>query len=455
MSRILRRPMFRGGKVSSYGNGIATGLANGGMASKRGLVDGPGGYNGTKFGGRTNNLAQSPYDSGRTTGSGKGLTKGTRTSRLATQLRSLFPLINQGIRGIGLNPATGYAALTAGAPVGLAYLNRAKTDKGLQFMKDADPSIFDETAMPTIGDELGEMQAYGEGLAKANEQGNKISFMDNFFLDPKTGTYPKFMGRSSDREKLAAIAEENNIDDFETDGSAAGVREGESALDAVMREAYAKKNNLNDPNPKLDNDPNDPNNSKISKDSIKKYKDMFREAYGSGKADDISSMLMNFAGKALKPEATVKGAFGEFFEEESKRPSKRKQYDEAAATAAINAYIAGEKSMADTKKALAIYDKKLSKASAAENSKTIVTRMNEDRSSRRANQKLIGHTAEFMEDQNLPGVPQQITKEQAEDPKLLVEENIGAVFIDTDSNKVFIIVADSNGKPIKRELYSG
>ena len=31
MSRILRRPMFRGGgKVSSYGNGIASGLADGG-----------------------------------------------------------------------------------------------------------------------------------------------------------------------------------------------------------------------------------------------------------------------------------------------------------------------------------------------------------------------------------------------------------------------------------------
>ena len=42
MSRILRRPMFRGGgTVSSYGNGIATGLV-----PKRGLVDGPGGYAG-------------------------------------------------------------------------------------------------------------------------------------------------------------------------------------------------------------------------------------------------------------------------------------------------------------------------------------------------------------------------------------------------------------------------
>ena len=30
MSRILRRPLFRGGPVSSYGTGIASGLADGG-----------------------------------------------------------------------------------------------------------------------------------------------------------------------------------------------------------------------------------------------------------------------------------------------------------------------------------------------------------------------------------------------------------------------------------------
>ena len=46
MSRILRRPMFRGGRVDSYGTGIASGLADGGMPNKRGLVDGPGGYAG-------------------------------------------------------------------------------------------------------------------------------------------------------------------------------------------------------------------------------------------------------------------------------------------------------------------------------------------------------------------------------------------------------------------------
>ena len=35
MSRILRRPMFRGGPVNSYGTGIASGLADGGRVGFR------------------------------------------------------------------------------------------------------------------------------------------------------------------------------------------------------------------------------------------------------------------------------------------------------------------------------------------------------------------------------------------------------------------------------------
>ena len=428
MSRILRRPMFRGGRVDSRGTGITSGLGY----EKGGRV-------GLRYGGNPYKI--SGY-------SPRQFAPGS----FREELRALGTLANKGIRGIGFNAPTAYASLVAGAPIGLAYLNRAKTDKGLQFMKDTDPSVFDETAME------GEMEAYSEGLRKANEQGNKISFLDNFFLDPETGTYPKFMGRQKDRDTLAALAaaeeaEMADLNEIDTTGNVAGVREGETALDAVMREAFARKNNRDNTDPKLDNEPANP---EIDKDTIKKYKDMFREAYGSGRGEDISNMLMSFAGKALKPEATVKSAFGEFFEEEGKRPSKRKQYDEAAATAAINAYIAGEKSMADTKKALAIYDKKLSKATSAENSKTITTRMNEDKGTQRSDlKKLIGNTAEFMEDNNIPGVPQQIKKEQAEDPALLTEENIGTVFIDTDSKKVFMIIVDSNGQPVKRPLYSG
>ena len=46
MSRILRRPMFRGGRVDSRGTGITSGLDK----PKRGLVNEPGGYAGEKSG---------------------------------------------------------------------------------------------------------------------------------------------------------------------------------------------------------------------------------------------------------------------------------------------------------------------------------------------------------------------------------------------------------------------
>ena len=53
MSRILRRPMFRGGRVDSRGTGITSnlGYAGGGSVNtpKRGLVDEPGGYGGEKW----------------------------------------------------------------------------------------------------------------------------------------------------------------------------------------------------------------------------------------------------------------------------------------------------------------------------------------------------------------------------------------------------------------------
>ena len=64
-------------------------------------------------------------------------------------------------------------------------------------------------------------------------------------------------------------------------------------------------------------------------------------------------MLLSFAGKALKPEADVKTAFGEFFEEEAKRPSSKTKVDQAAAQLAINDYIAGKRSKEATENLLA------------------------------------------------------------------------------------------------------
>jgi len=91
------------------------------------------------------------------------------------------------------------------------------------------------------------------------------------------------------------------------------------------------------------------------KADIEKNKKLFAELLGGDKArgEDISTMLMSFAGKALKPEATVKGAFGEFFEEEAKRPSSKSKIDQSAAALAINDYIAGKRSKEQTEALLA------------------------------------------------------------------------------------------------------
>ena len=91
------------------------------------------------------------------------------------------------------------------------------------------------------------------------------------------------------------------------------------------------------------------------KAELEERKKLFAELLGGDKArgEDISNMLMSFAGKALKPEATVKSSFGDFFEEESKRPSSKSKVDQAAASLAINDYIAGRRSEEETKLFLA------------------------------------------------------------------------------------------------------
>ena len=70
---------------------------------------------------------------------------------------------------------------------------------------------------------------------------------------------------------------------------------------------------------------------------------------------------MTFAGKALKPGADTKSAFGEFFEEESKVEGKRSKYKDAATTAAINAYLTGEKDYDSMMKQMKIIDYQIDK----------------------------------------------------------------------------------------------
>ena len=214
MSRILRRPMFRGGgKVSSYGNGIATGLANGGMPGKRGLVTGPGGYAGELFGGKINaNVPQAQYTGGATNTGGNILTRNLSKlkniklpagsnieNRIGSGIKSLYNTIvpqgNQYTRFANFAGKNFPKALKGGsalsvlsAPSMVAEISRPQTYEALQFMKDTSKNnagVFDETAFDDFTE-------YDSQFQKLNDPTKYSAMPDNrgFFnklLNPFSG----------------------------------------------------------------------------------------------------------------------------------------------------------------------------------------------------------------------------------------------------------------------------
>ena len=334
MSRILRRPMFRGGKVSSYGNGIATGLANGGRVNL--------GTGGSPFGAPITNVPQAPYDSGRTTGSGRGLTKGNLLQRSLAKIKRFagnpittasrmapagimsmagVPLIAGGGIGTIIGAITDNIVKAGDTPEAYAYRKKAVRD---------DPFAYSETDLE-INPKDGTMTTRGQAID------DEIARLD---VGEKYG----FLPRGGPEARLKEMGLEGQ---FDTSGN---------KIQKIIEEQIEKpgpKTNYNNQFRKTSTEPEE--STELSKADLEKRKELFAELLGGGKArgEDISNMLMSFAGKALKPEATVKGAFGEFFEEEAKRPSSKTKIDQAAAQLAINDYIAGKRSKEQTKALLA------------------------------------------------------------------------------------------------------
>jgi hypothetical protein len=108
------------------------------------------------------------------------------------------PVLPRGALSLGKAATAGGVAATvlplAATVGGLGYMNKAKTLEGLNYMKSMNNSgVFDETD-PTGFDE------YTETLKKIDKEGKtKIGFLDNFLMDEK-GRYPKFIGRTEDRD---------------------------------------------------------------------------------------------------------------------------------------------------------------------------------------------------------------------------------------------------------------
>ena len=301
--------MFRGGRVDSRGTGIASGLSyqKGGRVGYE-----PGGSvmsRGGLGGGRTPFRPPMVINTGAsTTAAPQGIT-----------YRGIFDALKSGGRGMlsrlaPFNPFSA-AGVTMALPFLPSYLmaqaNKPKTVEALEYMKSMnDSGVFDETGALDYED-------FTKQIDTLNQTGT-----------PLEGSG---VGLTTNQEDLSKFIEDIRI---------------------KKEEEANKKDNYNDQFTKTDDTEE---STEISKADIEKNKELFAELLGGGKArgEDISNMLMSFAGKALKEGATTKSAFGEFFEEESKRPSSKTKVDQAAAQLAINDYIAGKRSKEATENLLA------------------------------------------------------------------------------------------------------
>ena len=320
MSRILRRPMFRGGRVDSRGTGIASGLGyekGGRVGYKTGTI--------VTMPPKAANMIPEGNILQRALGKIKNFTSnpGVLTNQY---LRSLGPLASSGSAlsigvpiGWGIGALTDWAVRATDTPEAYAYRKQAQRDN---------PWMNMETDL--VVDDKGNMTTEG---AIVQDEINRLDVGEKPGFFPQGGIEKWYKDRGLDK-----------IYDADTGEVLPKVLEDLSKTD--------KKDNYNNQFRKTDDTEE---STEISKEDIEKNKELFAELLGGGKArgEDISNMLMSFAGKALKPEADVKTAFGEFFEDEAKRPSSKTKVDQAAAQLAINDYIAGKRSKEATENLLA------------------------------------------------------------------------------------------------------
>ena len=379
MSKVYKRPMFRGGgKVSSYGNGIATGLADGGMPGKRGLVDGPGGYAGIGTGGF--------YDS---------------------------------ILGQGLRSVKDYV----GKPL-LNFINQ-------------------DIANPILS-----LGGYGDAIPRMEtplDDKYLLGLDENYDKIP-SDEYVRFSDRYQNKGKGP----------IETDSGAIPKASSKARQQNILAQELE---DIRIQRKKDQNQGAQPDRS--SREKILEDKKIFEEILGGGKKakiQDASNMALSFAGKALKEGATTKSAFADFFEEQSKAPSRSSKVSDAAAQAAINSYLAGEKTYNEMLKAIEV-----SKINTSNTLKLkadyaaglpIVKRygLSTEKTTKGKMQEAVGN---WMYDNNFTPKSGVINYVDEEDVVITGEgglENVGEIFVDLESRKVFIIILDESGNPMKKVI---
>ena len=348
MSRILNRPMFRGGgKVSSYGTGIATGLAKGGSVNtpKRGIVDGPGRYSVSMsglenynqiFNNTKNKVIQTGADVVQAAKDKASLGKNflnklklppgkNLESRLGKGIKSIYNLIpKKGLIDVankqfpkvmkyGVKPSVGITSVFAPTSA-IGEANRPKTYAALEYMKSMNQSgAFDETAME------GEYEGFTKEFDKLNDVTKYTPIPD------ERGFFNKYINPM---------------------GFVAGLNPEDKTAEEINKiiEGDTNKNNPQDPPPFVPPPGLDEPVPLTMKEQVAKDKALFADLLGEGEArgKDVSDMLLRFAGSGGD---TVGEKFQQYIGAEAMAgPSRTEKINQAAASLAINDYIAGKRS---------------------------------------------------------------------------------------------------------------
>ena len=413
MSRILRRPMFRGGRVDSRGTGITSGLG---------------------------------YEKGGRVGYATGGDIMARLSNFFTKP--------------ALNPD--------GTPITLPQRNFVDDAAFLigpgKFLKGAGGGL---NLIRQMGKQPVFPPGYKAGFPKGMKSGElpQASFLSNkYFKDlisPYTSGAKEILKPIGTAAKeytlpfgigalLTGAAGKMGYDAFTSKG------EDPDNEDAALLEAEEKlkrEQEFRDYMAKLTENEKDTAKSKISgKEDIKESTKEYAEILGGDKATgkDVTDMLLSFAGKALKPEADVKSAFGEFFEAESKRPSRRDKIDQAAATLAINEYIAGKKSKAELDRFFAQADYQ-SALKSRTGKKNIPINITDAAKSFGTGYKAIdfGLKISFPESQTNK---MDASEGQTVDKVPLTVDNIGQIFIEDEAPYSAVMITIEDGKLIRDPL---
>ena len=399
MSRILRRPMFRGGRVDSRGTGITTGLDRPGMQGG-GMPPATGGSllqratdfftkpalgpDGKPIPFQTRNFAD---DAMFVLGPGKFLKAGGGGLNILRQAGK-FPLSGSGKELVEQVP---FLSNQYFRQIARPYLSGIK-ETAKEMVKP-----IKEYSLPFGIGTLGT----GYGLSKMYEG----------FKERQGGEPP--------------VTEEGPQDD------------NSAELAAIL-------NKLNE-NKKKELESKLP-----TEEDLEINKEKYSKLLGGDKArgEDISNMLLSFAGKALAPEADVKSAFGEFAAEQAKTPSKKSKVDESAAALAINEYIAGKKSKAELDRFFAEMDYRKSLSSRA-GQEYVASNIAEAKKSASGYQAIeLGLQISFPEG----GRPVKIEKGQANEVPLTLD-NLNKVFIEDEAPYTAVQIVAVDGKLVRNPVY--